>query len=147
MSQRQADAEIPSNAPSGLLLSHKRRKLIYPEDSMVTNERRLSQRIAVAVPLEFRTLPNTNKQASRGETLNLSEHGVLFTCDQKYDIGTPLEMSFAVLQALTGRAAEPVKCTGRVVHVQNGPAQNRKMQIGVQIEKFEPAVAALRFAS
>lgn len=114
---------------------------------MVTNERRLSQRIDVAVPLEFRTLPNTNKQSSRGETLNLSEHGVLFTCDQMYDIGTPLEMSFAVPQALTGRAAEPVKCTGRVVHWQHGPAPSRKMQIGVQIEKFEPAITSLRLAS
>lgn len=110
-------------------------------------ERRLSPRIAVSVPLQFCTLPNTNRQISRGETLNISEYGVLFTCDQGYDIGTPLEISFAVPQAYTGRGSEPVKCTGRVVHVKHGVAPDRMVQIGVRLERFEPAIASLRFAS
>lgn len=125
------------------------------------NERRSSLRKICALPLRLRLSGNgqreraepANEDASpppaaapvmefTGKALNLSERGVYFTCQEKLKVGQPIELYFTLPTELTGRAPENVRCTARVVHVdEDGQAALRG--IGAAVEQFEP-VAAVR---
>lgn len=106
---------------------------------MLSQERRLAPRRELTVPLRFHAGASLESETLIGETVNLSEHGVYFTVNQMLTVGTPLEMFFVIPQELTGRRAEEVRCTGRVVHVHPGIGSNGLTGIGAQIEHFEPA--------
>ena len=53
-----------------------------------------------------------------GESVNLSERGIYFRSRQRVNVGEPLEMYFTIPRELTGRSAEQVRCSARVVHVE-----------------------------
>jgi len=53
-----------------------------------------------------------------GETVNLSERGIYFKTAQKVKIGQAMELYFTLPRELTGRSPEPVRCSARVVHVE-----------------------------
>jgi len=115
-----------------------------------------------AVPLRYRLVSNGhNAQAAEiaesqpagtpkgsayaatleGEVLNLSERGVYFTSREKVNVGEPLELYFTLPRELTGRSPEQVRCSARVVHVDE-PTDSRGMRgIGATVERFEPVVA------
>jgi PilZ domain len=128
---------------------------------MSGNERRSSLRKACALPVRLRI--SGNGQSERLEAgsedatpppaaapimelvakaLNLSERGIYFVCRERLKIGQPIELYFTLPTELTGRAPEDVRCSARVVHVdEDGQAALRG--IGATVEQFEP-VAALR---
>jgi hypothetical protein len=130
---------------------------------MSASERRNSVRKICTLPLRFRVNGNghgdraegmaTGNQAVAagpaaqradfvGKALNLSERGVYFTCRENLSIGQAIEMYFTLPSELTGRAPENVRCSARVVHVdEDGQAGLRG--IGASVEQFEP-VAAIR---
>jgi PilZ domain len=130
---------------------------------MSGRERRISLRKVCALPLRFRTRANGHNDRAEetesgieapaasasaqgaefiGKALNLSERGVYFTCREKLDVGQPIEMYFTLPPELTGRSPENVRCSARVVHVdEDGQAGLRG--IGACVERFEP-VAAIR---
>lgn len=134
---------------------------------MAGNERRTSTRKLCTLPLRFRVAANgqndpeqeieTNRDAPAvrtatagaeyaGKALNLSERGLYFTCREKLSVGQPLDMYFTLPQELTGRAPENVRCTARVVHVDDeGPAGLRG--IGACVEGFEPMAAIRNWAN
>jgi hypothetical protein len=136
---------------------------------MAGNERRNSPRKICALPLRLRI--NGNGQSQRpepasedanedanqdaspppaaapvmeftGKALNLSERGVYFTCREKLKVGQPIELYFTLPTELTGRAPENVRCSARVVHVDED-GQEALKGIGASVEQFEP-VAAVR---
>ena len=126
---------------------------------MAGNERRTSPRKLCAVPLRLRV--NGNGQGQRaeveseeaipppaaapvmeftGKALNLSERGVYFRCREQLQVGQAIEMYFTLPTELTGRAPENVRCSARVVHVDQ---DGQEALIGASVEQFEP-VAAVR---
>ncbi|MBZ5695273.1 MAG: PilZ domain-containing protein [Acidobacteriia bacterium] len=129
---------------------------------MSGRERRTSPRKVCAVPLRYRVASNGHTaQASKnaesrppgtpkgsayaatleGEALNLSERGVYFTSREKLDVGEPLELYFTLPRELTGRSPEQVRCSARVVHVDEPADSQGTRGIGATVERFEPVVA------
>ncbi len=134
---------------------------------MSGRERRVSPRKLCAVPLRFRVSTNgRNAQAGmaadyglrdlktlasaatlEGEALNISERGVYFTSREALQIGEALDMFFTLPRELTGRQAEQVRCSARVVHVdaESGPQGLRGF--GATVERFEPVIAVRNWAN
>jgi hypothetical protein len=133
---------------------------------MSGKERRSSPRKDCAVPLRFRVLAEPDhpwevltaghegaafkgsfySAPLRGEAVNLSERGVYFTSHEKLSVGELLEMYFTLPRELTGRGPEQVRCSARVVHVEDRPDLGR-MGIGATVERFEPVMAARNWAN
>jgi hypothetical protein len=73
-----------------------------------------------------------------GETVNLSERGIYFKTAQKVKIGQAMEIYFALPRELTGRSPEPVRCSARVVHVEQYSDERGWTGVGASVEQFEP---------
>jgi hypothetical protein len=128
----------------------------------MSRERRISPRKDCAVPLHFRIASNGAKgvgtdvtatdegRASKsttssgvldGEAINLSERGIYFRSRQPVTVGDPLEMYLTLPRELTGRESEQVRCSARVVHVDQGTDQKGRIGVGASVERFESLVA------
>lgn len=124
---------------------------------MSGRERRISPRKDCAVPLRFRVLSGGSgiaplaefgggrmvaAVASRGilegEAVNLSERGIYFRSRERVTIGAPLEIYFRLPRELTGRSAEEVRCSARVVHVEQADSNDGLSGYGATVERFEP---------
>ncbi len=114
---------------------------------MSSKERRLAPRKEIAVPLRFHLDTSAQSETFTGETVNLSERGIYFTVNRALTVGAALEMFFVIPQELTGRKAEEVRCTGRVVHVHPGLGRNGLTGIGARIEHFEPIRAVPKWSN
>ncbi|HEY2109652.1 MAG TPA: PilZ domain-containing protein [Candidatus Acidoferrales bacterium] len=73
-----------------------------------------------------------------GETVNLSERGIYFKTAQKVKIGEAMELYFTLRRELTGRSPEPVRCSARVVHVEQYSDERGWTGVGASVEQFEP---------
>jgi hypothetical protein len=73
-----------------------------------------------------------------GETVNLSERGIYFKTAQKVRIGQAMELYFTLPRELTGRSPEPVRCSARVVHVEQYSDERGWTGVGASVEQFEP---------
>jgi hypothetical protein len=133
---------------------------------MSARERRNSPRKDCAVPLRFRVLTETQhpweelttshgstvpkgsiySATLRGEAVNLSERGVYFTSHEKVIVGELLEIYFTLPRELTGRGPEQVRCSARVMHVEDR-ADLGALGIGAMVERFEPIVTARDWAN
>jgi hypothetical protein len=72
-----------------------------------------------------------------GESVNLSERGIYFRSRQRVCVGEPLEMYFTIPRELTGRGAERVRCSARVVHVEPSADTQGLLGVGAAVERFE----------
>jgi hypothetical protein len=132
---------------------------------MSGSERRGSPRKECVVPLSFRVLarssqlddPRAGYEAwaskgsiystnMQGEALNLSERGMYFTAREKLNVGERLEVYLTLPRELTGRGPEQVRCSARVVHVEER-ADLRAQGIGAFVERFEPVIIARNWAN
>ena len=125
---------------------------------MAGKERRISPRKDCAVPLRFRVISNgtsgvhferaiggealASKGIMEGEAVNLSERGIYFRSRERLSVGAPLEIYFRLPRELTGRSAEEVRCSARVVHVEQ-ESSDGLTGIGATVDRFEP-VARIR---
>ena len=73
-----------------------------------------------------------------GETVNLSERGIYFKTAQKVRVGQAMELYFTLPRELTGRSPEPVRCSARVVHVEQYSDERGWTGVGASVEQFEP---------
>jgi hypothetical protein len=123
---------------------------------MSGRERRVAPPKDCAVPLRFRILTSNagRSQAAElsgrkvapvasggileGEAVNLSERGIYFRSREKVTIGTPLEIYFRLPRELTGRSAEEVRRSARVVHAEQAESGDGLSGIGATVERFEP---------
>lgn len=129
---------------------------------MSGRERRISPRKDCAVPLRFRILSSNTPVAPlepsmtrgrpvvaisrgilEGESVNLSERGIFFRSRERLSVGAPLEIYFRLPRELTGRTAEEVRCSARVVHVEDPENGEGFSGIGATVERFE-AVSMIR---
>ena len=123
----------------------------------MSKERRVAPRKVYTVPVRFRVRtdvfapPPPQRAYARGEraaatrpsdalldgeTVNISSLGIYFTSSEHVACGEELEMSFRLPGELTGRSAEDVRCTGRVVHVNASIDGKGTSGIGVAISRF-----------
>jgi len=134
---------------------------------MSSKERRVSPRKDCVMPLRFRITAKIEERKQwpehanivgdasglvqkissyfgtlEGEAVNLSERGIYFRSRERVHVGEPLEMYFTIPRELTGRLAEHVRCTARVVHVDSGADQQGMLGVGAAVERFEPVSAA-----
>jgi hypothetical protein len=72
-----------------------------------------------------------------GETVNLSERGIYFKTAQKVKIGQAMELYFTLPRELTGRSPEPVRCSARVVHVEQHSDERGWTGVGAFVKRFE----------
>lgn len=128
----------------------------------MSKERRISPRKDCAVPVRFRILANGNlqkvlrpptsseRQTVRssaamgvldGEAINLSERGIYFWSRQAVRVGDPLEMFLTLPRELTGRDSEQVRCSARVVHIDESADIRGRIGIGAAVERFETLLA------
>jgi hypothetical protein len=117
-------------------------------------ERRISPRKPCVVPVRFRVVANGNREtlgfsedfrnsvSHEGEVLNLSENGVYLTSRAKLSVGAPLEMHLTLPRELTGRNPEQVRCSARVVHVEDRSDLDGTAGIGAIVDRFEAVAAA-----
>lgn len=133
-------------------------------------ERRISPRKDCMLPVRYRVLSNGNgrdkeigashdelarqSQAHQSqahlatyeaEALNLSERGVYFTTREDLSVGAPLEMYFTLPRELTGRSPEQVRCSARVVHVEEREERGI-LGIGATVERFESMAKSRRWS-
>ena|ERR1700728_774752 len=133
---------------------------------MSGRERRTSPRKLCAVPMRFRVDTNGRNAQSdlaasygmrdakataqaatmEGQALNISERGVYFTSSEPLHVGESLDMYFTLPRELTGRQPEQVRCTARVVHVDE-PSPQGVRGFGATVERFEPAMAVRNWAN
>ncbi len=118
-------------------------------------ERRISPRKPCVVPVRFRIVGNgsretlglrevaRNSATHEGEVLNLSENGVYFTSRARLSVGEPLEMHLTLPRELTGRNPEHVRCSARVIHVEDLAGLGGTAGVGAIVDRFE-TVAAVR---
>jgi hypothetical protein len=109
---------------------------------MSADERRRAPRKLCAIPLRLRTM-NVSESIDvfEGQTLNVSETGIFFTSERLLKIGDPVEMFFTLPRELTGRSPEPIRCRGRIVHVQTERGENGEIGFGAAIGRFHEARA------
>ena len=129
---------------------------VQQEETMSSRERRISPRKDCAVPLRFRLVSNAQSAAAiqgitseplrrvpiagtfEGQSVNLSERGIYFTSPERMTVGQPIEMFFTIPRELTGRMSEQVRCSARVVHVEDHVDQHGTMGVGAAVDRFEP---------
>lgn len=135
---------------------------------MSANERRNSPRKECSVPLRFRvvadgqdaslgefagglgaqpTKPSMSAATCEGEAFNLSERGVYFRSRERVNVGERLEMYFTLPRELTGRAPEQVRCSARVIHVEENADHRGTTGIGAFVERFEPLTERRNWAN
>ena len=83
-------------------------------------ERPRATRFAIASPLEYRTVSDSDWHSGMIE--NVSCTGVLFRAKSSLDVHTPIALKFALPAALSGPLPVQVMCAGRVVRQAAGGA-------------------------
>jgi hypothetical protein len=109
---------------------------------MNSRERRIDTRINLNVPLRFRVLNSANSEERTGESINISQRGILFATAVPLVVGTPLEVSLKMPREMAGHAASDLKCIARVVHVEPNAFLGGKAGIGLHIEQYQARAAA-----
>lgn len=125
---------------------------------MPGSERRVSARKPVSLAIEFHvvepvTVGSANMASRRkavpeknpspggvqeGKSINLSERGIYFTTPARLQIGEPIEMYFTLPRELTGRSPERIRCSARVVHMDQQANGEGAIAVGAAVERFEP---------
>jgi hypothetical protein len=109
---------------------------------MNSRERRIDTRVNVNVPLRFRVLNSPGAQELSGESINISQRGILFATAIPLIVGTPLEVWLKMPRELAGDATSDLKCIARVVHVEPNAFLGGKAGIGLHIEEYQARTAA-----
>jgi hypothetical protein len=104
---------------------------------MNTNERRLTNRFNLKVPVRFRLLSNAATPEQKAESVNLSQRGVYFATGFPPPVGALVELIVKMPREVTGPAATELRCTARVVHVEPDTFMDGKSGVGVQLERDE----------
>ncbi len=109
---------------------------------MNSRERRIDTRVNVNVPVRFRVLNSPGAQELSGESINISQRGILFATAIPLIVGTPLEVWLKMPRELAGDATSDLKCIARVVHVEPNAFLGGKAGIGLHIEQYQARTAA-----
>jgi hypothetical protein len=108
---------------------------------MPVEERRATPRVALKLPLKLRPLDVADTSELEGESINLSEGGLLFVLDRPLEVGTAFTLAMTMPGELTGGVPMRVACTARVLRAEpHHPALGRPVN-AARIERYETIVA------
>jgi hypothetical protein len=120
-----------------------RKDCVVPLRFRVGTDGYKAQAEAIAASYGLRKSKNPDYAATlEGEALNISERGVYFTSREKLHVGEALEMYFTLPRELTGRGPELVRCSARVVHVDEEADRRGARGFGATVDRFEPVAVA-----
>ena len=91
-----------------------------------TNEMRNTRRFSLKLPLTVKFSNGGGEAAA--ETKDVSARGVFFYLDSDVAEGSPIEFTLTLPPEITLTESIRVKCTGKVVRVDQG---NSKAQVGI----------------
>jgi len=115
---------------------------------MKATERRQLQRHNIRTPLRFRAMGvAADKTEHFTEAMNISSGGFFFATSAPLQVGTPIEVTLRMPPEVTGKSAQEMRCTARVVHVRNEPYGDGRIGFGAEIEKFQTLAVAERWMS
>jgi len=125
---------------------------------MSSHERRIAPRKSYAIPVRFNVVSEQHAMVAvasvatahanakilttiplpqQGEIVNLSERGIACKIRQNLSVGETVEIFFTLPTALTARAPEDVRCSARVVRVENDRDISGIMSLGAAIDRCE----------
>jgi hypothetical protein len=108
---------------------------------MPVEERRATPRVALRLPLKLRPLDFGDASELDGESINLSEGGLLFVLDRPLEVGTAFTLAMTMPGELTGGVPMRVACTARVLRADpQHPTLGRAVN-AARIERYETIVA------
>lgn len=100
------------------------------------SDRRLSLRHEISTPLRIRVWKSAAPE-QRGESMNLSERGILFTSDSPLPIGTVVEVLLKMPEEITGEPTAEWLCSGHVVRVIPVDSPRGRLGVGVQFDCYQ----------
>jgi hypothetical protein len=103
---------------------------------VAASDRRLSLRHEIRTPLRIRVWKSAAPER-RGESVNLSERGILFASDSSLPIGTVVEVLLKMPEDITGEARTEWLCSGHVVRVNPIDSPRGKLGVGVQFDCYQ----------
>ena len=93
-------------------------------------ERRRTTRFPVNEDIKYRVLHKSSRVSGAGRTLNVGSGGLLFTTEEKLQVGRQIEISMNWPARLGGTCPLKFVATGRVMRAEAGKA-------AVRIERYE----------
>jgi hypothetical protein len=108
---------------------------------MSSDERRRAPRVPVKVPVKLRPTEGSTPYMLSAESVNLSGTGLLFSIDAKLKVGTTIDLTFTMPTEVAGAMPMKVRCTARIVRVDEPPGGSGKVGVAAHIERFETIVA------
>jgi hypothetical protein len=107
----------------------------------MADERRKSPRVPVKNPVKMRPTEGTTPFMVSGDSINISERGLLFTMAGPIKAGTRIELAFTMPAEVTGSVSMKVRCIGRVIRVEEKATEDGKTGVAASIERFETILA------
>jgi len=108
---------------------------------MADDERRKEPRISAKLPVKLRTVEGVTPLMVSGDSINVSERGLLFQMNGPMKAGTRIELAFTMPPEVTGSVPMKVRCIGRVIRVEPDASADGRTGVAAQIERFETILA------
>jgi hypothetical protein len=106
---------------------------------MSSTNRRTEARVSVRIPIRFRPITDPPSAEQSAESVNVSQHGLLFSTTYPLEVGEKVEIFLRMPRELSQNLVQ-VRWKARVVHVRQN-ALAGKAGVGVRVEQHEPMVA------
>lgn len=100
-----------------------------PPSTDMRNTRRFSLKLPLTVKF------SNGEGETAAQTKDVSARGVFFYLDSKVAEGSPIEFTLTLPPEITLTESIRVKCTGKVVRVQNDP--NEQVGIAAAIDQYD----------
>ena len=105
-------------------------------------ERRSVPRYNLRIVLRLRVIGLAREPADETtESLDISHRGVSFATHTRFKVGAPIQVSVRIPREVTGTDTMEERCSGRIVHAQNGFHGDGLIRYGVVFEEFISAAA------
>ena len=102
---------------------------------VAASDRHLSLRLEIRTPLRMRVWKSAAPER-RGESVNLSERGILFASDSSLPVGTVVGVLLKVPEEITGEPTTESLCSRHVVRVDPIDSTRGKLGVGVQFKSY-----------
>ena len=109
---------------------------------MRAEERRLTPRYNLKIPLRIRPVDTPRSPVRLAESSNVSARGIYFFSDLPFQVGTALQIVFRMPEEVTGETPREWNCRGHVVRTDTDAQSCRKAGIGVEIQSYEVSKAS-----
>ncbi len=105
---------------------------------MNSNNRRAEMRIDVRMPIRFRPITNPPSAEQSAESVNISEHGLLFFTNCPLRVGEEVEIYLRMPRELSQNLVQ-VRWNARVMHIEPNGTPG-KHGVGVRVETYAAVV-------